>query len=788
MIAAARRSDALAVRCSLSRDVPLTAGSRLGPYEIIAPLGAGGMGEVYRARDTRLGREIAVKVVANRLAGDLDLKARFEREARAVAALNHPNILAIHDIGEEQGILFAVTELLEGQTLRLSILGAAPDWRKAAAIGRAVAEGLFAAHAKGIVHRDVKPENLFITRDGRVKVLDFGLSRTAPTLPAGSGSGIATESPDTGAGVVLGTVGYLSPEQVRGLQADARSDIFALGCVVFEVATGERAFSGSSAAETLSEALHHDPRERLGTLEETAPGFVQVLARCLEKEPERRFQSMSDLAFAFGLVSEEPRARGTQGRDGKPDLPAAAAGPASLAVLPFVNRSPDPDNEYFSDGMTEELIGALSRVPGLRVVSRTSVFALKGRIQDVRELGRALGATAILEGSVRRAAGRMRLTAQLTSVADGYQLWAETYDRDIQDVFAVQDDVANTIVATLRDRLGLGLSGSARAHRRSDTQNVHAYQLYLKGRYFWARRTPETRSKAIRFFQEAIEADPGYARAHAGLADCYLERGGGLGGRAEDVIARARPAATRALELDDSLADAHTSMGRILLYFDWNWTGAEAEFRRSIELDPLYWEGHHSYSHYLLPAGRVAESLDSSLKALEIEPLDLGINTHLGWHYLYSGDFDRAAEQCRVSTEMDPSFFYAHFYLGLAYEQKGEEEKALAELEEAVRLSPQSGEAAAGRIRLLAAAGRREEAEAALEELSGRDESSIAYEVGVARLGFRQIDSALDAFEKALADRAERMVDMAIDPRLRSLHSQPRFREIARRVGIPAIV
>src|SRR6266540_2897355 len=731
----------------------LSAGTRLGPYEVLSPLGAGGMGEVYRARDARLNREVAVKVVAQRLGGEPELKVRFEREARAVAALNHPNILAIHDIGEEGGILFAVTELLEGQTLRQWLLGAAPDWKKAAAIGRAVAEGLAAAHAKGIVHRDVKPENLFITRDGRIKVLDFGLAHMTPPPLLGSASETPTLAPETHAGVILGTVGYLSPEQVRGLPADSRSDIFALGCVVFEVATGERAFSGSSAAETLSETLHHDPRERLGPLAETAPAFVQVLARCLEKDSENRFQSMSDLAFAFGLVLEESRSRRTKGREGETALPGA---------------------------------GALPRIPGLRVASRTSVFALKGRIQDVRELGRTLGATAILEGSVRRAGDRMRLTAQLTSVADGYQLWAETYDRDIRDVFAVQDEIAKTIVATLRDRLGL--AGSTPAPRRPDTQNVRAYQLYLKGRYFWARRTPETRKKAIGFFEEAIAADPGYARAYAGLADCFLERGGAVGGRAEFVVARARPAALRALEIDDSLADAHASLGRILLYFDWNWTAAEIEFRRSIELDPLYWEGHHSYSHYLLPAGRVAESLEASRKALELEPLDLGINTHLGWHYLYSGDFDRAAEQCRVSVEMDPSFFYAHFYLGMAYEQKGEYAKALADFEEAVRLSPQSGEAAAGRIRLLVTADRRREAEAALEELCGREESSIAYEIAVARLGFAETDRALDALEKAFTDRAERVIDMGIDPRLRHLRSHPRFREIARSVGIPVTI
>jgi serine/threonine-protein kinase len=753
--------------------------TKLGPYEILAPLGAGGMGEVYRAQDSRLGREVAIKVLPEEVAGNADRLARFDHEIRAVAAISHPNILALYDVGREGSLTFAVTELLEGETLRAALGSGAMPWRRVSEIAKSVAEGLAAAHAKGIVHRDIKPENIFLTSDGRVKILDFGLARILEGAPAAAGDETPTLPADTAPGTVMGTVGYMSPEQVRGVPAGPRSDIFALGCVAFEAVTGRRAFSGGSSAEALYAILHQEPPEGLEAVAETASGFVQIIVRCLKKNPEDRFQTMPDLAFALGLVMGEALPRRSEQR-----RPAgAAAPPATLAVLPFVNRSPDPDNEYFSDGMTEELIGALSRVPGLRVASRSSVFALKGRAQDARELGAALGAAVILEGSVRRAADRVRITAQLTEVANGFHLWSETYDRDIRDMFAVQDEIAQTLVETLRKRLGL--PGAGAPPRRPETPNLHAYHQYLRGRYFWAKRTPENRVRAIAHFEEAILADPGYARAHAGLADCYLERGGGLGGTAFEVMTRSRRAALRALEINESLPDAHTSLARVLLYYDWDWSAAESEFKRSLELDPGYAEGHHSYSHFLLPAGRVAESLDASRRALELEPLDLGINTHLGWHFLYSGDMPRAAEQCRLAIDLDTTFFYAHFYLGMVYEQEGELERALPEFDEAVRLSRQSSEAAAGRARLLARLGKRREAEAVVADIATRRESSVNYEVGVVLDGLGETDRALDAFEAGFADRAERMVDMWIDPRLHDLHSNRRFRDIARRVGLP---
>ena len=758
----------------------LPTGTLLGPYEIQSLLGEGGMGEVYRARDRRLGRDVAVKLLAERAGSSPDLRSRFEREARAIAAIDHPNVLAIHDVGEAQGRLFLVTELLAGASLRETISPGGVGWKRAAAIGASVADGLAAAHAGGIVHRDVKPENVVVGPDGRVKVLDFGIARSE-CGPSDGMTGAETAPGATEPGTVLGTVGYMAPEQLRGLPCDGRADVFALGCVLYELAMGERAFLGPSPADTMSRVLHFDPMERFPA---AGPGgFRRIVARCLEKDPTRRFQSMSDLAFALRLVAEpEDEAGGFRISGGAPSANSAGQAP-SVAVLPFANRSPDAENEDLCDGMTEELIGGLSRVPGLRIASRTSVFALKGRFQDVRAIGRELGATAILEGSLRRSGDHLRVTAQLTSVADGYHLWSENFDGDVRDVFAFQDEIARKITAALGARLGT--SASTPLPRKKETADVHAYQLYWKGRHLWGKRTPEQRLKAIELFEKAIAADPGYARAYAGLADCFLERGG-LPLPARLIMDRARRAATKALELDEGLADAHTSLGRVLLYFDWDGIGAEREFRRAIELDPAYAEGHHSYSHFLLPAGRIEESLGESRRALELEPLDLGINTHLGWHFLYSGDFDAAVAQCRFAADMDPGYFYARFYLGMALEQRGEIAAALAEFREAVRLSPESAEAEAGRIHALGRSGRIAEAREAIERLEPRAGSSIAYEVAVALLGIGERERALAHLEDAKRDRSERVVDIAIDPRLRPLHGEPEFRRIVAAAGFAA--
>ena len=469
--------------------ITLSAGAKLGRYEILAPLGAGGMGEVYRARDGRLGREVAVKVLPEAVADDPVSLARFEREARAVAALPHPNIVAIHDVGHEGRIWYAVLELLEGRTLRDILEGGPMPWRRAVEIAVPVAEALAVAHARGIVHRDLKPENLFLTADGRAKILDFGLARhLAPE--ASDDTGAATAGQVTQPGIVMGTLSYLSPEQARGEAVDGRSDIFSLGSVLYEMLTGRRAFTAATASETLVAILRDQPPAP-AALGVSVPAEVwEVIRRCLEKSVERRFQSASDLAFALSSL-------GRQERGGSQPIPAAA-GAISVAVLPFRNLSPDKENEYFSDGMTEELMNALAQVPGLRVAARTSSFAFKERREDVRAIGERLGVRSVLEGSVRRAGDRLRITAQLVNAADGYQVWSETYDRDARDVFAVQDEIARAIVERLRAKLGL--SGGEALVKRG-TEDPEAYNLYLKGRYFWNRRSLESSRRAIGYFE-----------------------------------------------------------------------------------------------------------------------------------------------------------------------------------------------------------------------------------------------------------------------------------------------
>jgi serine/threonine protein kinase len=449
--------------------MPLRPGTRLGPYEVLALLGAGGMGEVYRARDTRLNREVAVKVLPERLAGEPEALARFRREAQAIAALSHPNILAIHDFGE---VAYAVTELLEGETLQARLGKDLPSIRETIDYALQIARGLMAAHARGVVHRDLKPGNVFITSDGHVKILDFGLARFSER--AGSTEELSTVSRHTTPGVIMGTVSYMSPEQVRGQSADHRSDVFSLGVVLYEMLGGHRPFQGDTGADTMSAILIQAPQDLSRLRPGIPPSLDRVVRRCLEKAVGDRFQSSRDLVFALETISDA-RAPATS--------VAAPDRSHSIAVLPFTNMSPDPEQEYFCEGIAEEIINALTKIEGLRVASRTSAFQFKGKAQDIRRIGAALNVKTVLEGSVRAAGKRLRITVQLVNVDDGYHLWSERYDREMEDVFAIQDDIASSIVDALR--LRLATARTAESRRPAD---LEAYQLYLKGQHHWYRR------------------------------------------------------------------------------------------------------------------------------------------------------------------------------------------------------------------------------------------------------------------------------------------------------------
>ncbi|MBA2303115.1 MAG: protein kinase [Acidobacteria bacterium] len=649
--------------------MPLDEGSRLGPYVILAPLGAGGMGEVYRARDRRLGREVAVKILPDDAVGDPEHLHRFEQEARAVAALSHPNVLAIFDVGLG-AVPFLVTELLVGETLRALLdrgpLGAV----RSIELGLQIAAGLAAAHDGGIIHRDLKPANLFITGEGQVKILDFGLAKRVGALDTDAES---ITRQQTLRGTVMGTLGYMAPEQVRGLEADRRTDIFACGAILFEMITGERAFFGPSPADTISAILTVDSSS-LAFGAGVPPALAAAVRRCLEKDAALRFQSAPELALALeGISDVRP----------SPVLATTSATQMSIAVMPFANLSADPEDLYFSDGLAEELVNALTRLSGLRVASRTSSFRYRGRQLDIREIGRELGVEAILEGSVRRAGQRLRITVQLTKVEDGYHIWAERYDRRMADVFDVQDEIVQSTVNALAPTL----LGDVRAPARRPTENLQAYDLYLRGRHFWNQRSPAVFGTAIRFFEEAIALDERYALAYAGLADCYsiLHVYGWTPPQHNQP--RALEAVTRALALEPDLPEARFSRALYEFYFEPHWRAARQPFLEAIVARPrvaifeayfalflateyqydearrrldhaLALDAHSSVVHFLAASascvmGDASATEARAVRALELQPESLGPRWPLTVALLMAGRHDEAiaaAEQVVART------------------------------------------------------------------------------------------------------------------------------------------
>jgi serine/threonine protein kinase/Flp pilus assembly protein TadD len=661
----------------------LAAGTRLGPYEILCPLGSGGMGEVYRGRDTRLERDVAVKVLPERLAQDSSALARFQREARAVAALSQANVVAIYDVGTDQGTAFVIMELLEGETLGQRLQRTVLDGRTALGIATAVADGLAAAHAKGIVHRDVKPENVYLTTSGGVKILDFGLARLGKgaLVPAGVS---ATVTFETQLGVLLGTVSYMSPEQVRGQQADARSDVFALGCLIFEMVTGRRPFVGESTADVMAAILHDTPPllAESGRLRPAA--LERVIARCLEKDPAKRFPSGAEVAAALKGVGLDA-ALHDSGRQHagdtvvEPGGAARSAGP-SVAVLPFVNMSSDPENEYFSDGLAEELINALSKLEGLRVASRISAFALKGKNEDVRRIGEQLNVRTVLQGSVRKSGSRLRITAQLSNVADGFQLWSETYNRQLEDVFAIQDEIAGSISKALR--VILTDKDQKALDRRRATADVRAYDCYLRGRQFFHQFRRKALEAAIEMFTRAIEIDSDYARAHAGLADCHSMLYMTWGARG-DTLEKADAASRKALELDPESGEAHTARG-VTLAMSRRFEEAREAFETAMRLDPSLFEARYFYGRACMAEGRLAEAARLYEEASRLRPedyqavlLEAGVLAGLGRKAESEAAYRRGIRVAEEYLRLYPESARALYLGASAWCQLGDRQRAL---------------------------------------------------------------------------------------------------------------
>jgi serine/threonine protein kinase/tetratricopeptide (TPR) repeat protein len=735
--------------------MPLTAHTHLGPYEILSLIGAGGMGEVYRGRDGRLDRDVAVKVLTESMTHDPQALGRFQREAKAVAALSHPNILVLHDIGTQQGTTYVVTELLEGQSLGKRLKETRLDWRNALDIAVAVVDGLTAAHAKGIVHRDIKPENIFLTTDAGVKILDFGLARLEPkTLPAG-GPTPATVSWETQPGVVMGTVTYMSPEQVRGQPADARSDLFGFGCTLYEMLCGCRPFEGPTNADTMAAVLYSPPHPFDDRTSEWPAALGRVVLRCLEKEPAQRFQSARELAVALKSIARETHF-GETGLQNKTEttltkedsgLQRRSAGP-SVAVLPFVNMSSDKENEYFSDGLAEELITVLTKVEGLHVAARTSTFAFKGRNEDVRKIGEQLNVKTVLEGSVRKSGNRLRISAQLVNVADGYQLWSETYNRQMEDVFAIQDEIAQNIAKALRVILS---EKDKRARENVPVCNVQAYEHYLRGRQYFHHFRRKSFELAGQMFARAIEIDPTYARAYAGIADCHsmLYR---YWDPNPEHLRQADEASRKALELAPELAEAHGARG-LAVSLNKAYEEANAEFETAIRLDPSLYEARYFYGRACWAQGKLTQAAELFEQASKLRPEEYQASSHLTSIYAGMGrkaDAQTAARRCLARIErhlsLQPEDARAHNLGAVVLSQMGESAKALEWAGRALTLDP--------------------------------EEPFILYNIACVYSLLAQTEMALDCLEQAAKHGFRQKEWIENDSDLKPLHGEARYQEL----------
>ena len=796
-----------------SGPIPLmiSTGQKLGDYEVQELIGSGGMGEVYRARDTRLGRDVAIKVLPGLWSHDRDRLRRFEQEARAAAALNHPNILAVFQMGTYEDAPYLVSELLEGATLREQLTRGPLPMRRAIDYGVQIAHGLAAAHEKGITHRDLKPENLFVTKDGRLKILDFGLAKLTQRR-AISDQSAPTVSAPTEPGMVMGTVGYMAPEQVRGSTADHRSDIFAFGAILYEALTGKRAFQKPTSAETMSAILNEEPIP-VSQLAQNLPLALQkVVHRCLEKNQEQRFQSATDLAFALqalvesgpGIAASEselkvrisPRRMTAMGGavllvallvwfgEGKlrEGLRPRAPHIQSLAVLPLQNLSGDPAQDYFADGMTEELTADLSKIGAVRVISRTSAMRYKSANKSLPEIARELNVDGVIEGSVQRVGDRVKITAQLIHAPSDSHLWAESYEGNLGDVLALQDNVARSVANEVKVKLTppeLTRLSSSRA------VNPEAYEAYLKGRYYWSKRTPEGEQKGLEYFQHAVALDPGYAPAYSGVADSYIVLGAHGHLPMQDTFPKARAAAMKALELDEGLAEAHVSLGTVKTFYDWDWSGSEREFRRALELRPNYSTAHHWYAHYLAAVGRVDEAVAEMKQARELDPFGITVNVWLAATRYYSRQYDQAIDQYRRTLELYPDWSDLHGNIGNCYAQKGQLTEAVAEWEKALQLNGENQKAASLR-QAYAAGGYTGYLRKKLGDLNAsaqaKNAAPLDFAYTYARLGDKE--HALEWLEKAY-DQRDPWLYLKAEPVLDGLRAEPRFKDLLRRMGLP---
>jgi serine/threonine-protein kinase len=829
--------------------MPIAKTTRLGPYKMLSPLGSGGMGEVYLAEDSRLHRKVALKILPDELASDRNRMNRFNQEAMAAAALNHPHIAHIYEIGTAEGVHFIAMEYIDGHTLRHQI-----DERtklpEILEIVSQVSSALVAAHEASIIHRDIKPENIMVRRDGYSKLLDFGLAK----LSEPQGTPVDTDAPtkvmvNTTSSTVVGTANYMSPEQAKGIPLDARTDLWSLGVVLYEMVTGQLPFRGETTAETLSLILQREPTPLSRFAHDLPAELERIVTKALTKDCEERYQSAKDLLIDLRNLKRKLEVDAEIERTGLPNPrqfgSTSSGAPAntlrslvsalsrdatvssnatpillnirqpkllaliiaalltlaalisaylyfgrtrrgaidSIAVLPLINVSSNSDTEYLSDGISESLINSLSQLPGVKVIASTSSLRYKGKEVDLKEVARTLGVEAILTGRVSQRDDNLLINVELIRAEDKTQIWGEQYDRKATDLLSVQREIASEIISNLRLKLSGAEQGRVTKHY---TENPEAYQLYLKGRFYWNKRTGDAAKKAVEYFQQAIQIDPNYALAYAGLADAYQLLTLFADRSPAESFPKAKEMAKRALELDETLAEAHTSLASTLFFYDRNYPEAEREYRRAIQLNPNYATAHHWYGvTYLAKMERFEEAIAELKQAQELDPLSLPINADVGNTYIQARQYDKGIEQLRKTVEMDQNFYVAHMFLGMAYQMKGNFQDAIAEYQKARQLNDDPFVLALlGDI--YAVSGRKDEALKILDQLKQLSKQRFVYAYGVALVyvGLGDKDQAFQWLEKSFQDHEARINRLKVDPLFDRLRSDARYAELIHRIGL----
>lgn len=756
-------------------------GRTLSHYSIVEEIGKGGMGVVYKARDNHLDKDVAIKILNPGTLTDEVARKRFRREALSLAKLIHPNITTVHDFDTQDGIDFLVMEYIPGAMLSDKVASGPLPEAEVIRLGAQLAQGMSAAHQQGLVHRDLKPGNLRVTPDNRLKVLDFGLAKLLrPEAEVNVNSSRTVVAPED-----AGTLPYMSPEQLRGETTDARADIFAMGAVLYEMATGKRPFPETHPTRLIDSILNQNPEPPSKIHQAVSAGLDRTIMKALEKSPVRRYQTAQELLADLEQVNLSSSALRADLRRRRTSTSGRIR---SVAVLPLENLSGDPGEDYFADGMTDALISSLAKIGALRVISRTSVMVYKGARKPLPVIAGELNVDAIVEGSVLRAAERVRVSAQLVHAATDRHLWSESYERDMTDVLGLQSDVARAIAESIQ--LKLSPKQKARLKKKTAPLNPAAYEAYLKGRYHWNKRSGEGLERAIHYFQEAIGQDSKHAPAYTGLADSFAL----LGTVPYDAIPpreampKAKDAAVKALLVDETLAEAHASLAYILMSYDWDFEDAGKEFKRAFALNPGYATAHQWYALFLTVMGRTEEAIAEIKTAQNFDPLSVVINTTAALVYNFARQFDQAIEECQKVFEVYPEFPLAHFERGRAYEQKGMFEQALAEHQSARTISGDTAQTVTAVGHALALLGRREEALKVVDDLLEMGKRTYIPAIYLAGIftALREMDQAMHWLEKSFMDRSDYLVYLRREPTFDNLHADPRFHDLVRRIGLPS--